>query len=1167
MLQLPAWLTTRPRRLDAPPSAAEETAAAPPPEAMRDDPAFGFADNADRPVIELLRPHLAGGDCLIVTGYQDFLSSLAILMREVPELAQRAVTPESATSEAGIRLRIAFGVDTATAPDPGGRNRPVTDTVRRHFLERQGLQVEDAADLQAVLAIGAIERGEIALRLFDAARAREVFDLSGDRRLHAKIVTSPLGAVAGSANFSRAGLWRNIEYADELRCGSQDAPHPLAQARIELAERIWQASTDWTDTALEILQALLRPVTAEDAVCRILAEQTGFPPWRVDRLDDPSAIVGRPALPHQVALVHEASAIAYEHGFAFVSAPPGSGKTDIGKHLAYTLSTTFRRAIGGDDSAARGGAVVVAPPKVAPNWQGATRDLHVIPNSMLSSRAHDPRDSTADADPRSVHARRLREAGVLILDESHTVTPGFDTASRRADAIEFAPPAWGVCLSATLLGNRDVDWLTHLQEKRASLFLSPPHVAEMDAIFTRELGRSQAPGLFAEGGPEAQDTEGLSAETRDELSAMLAPFLTHRQRACVGEGRGRDQGDASYPLMRFHGRPARLKPTRSQAEKLDQVVALLGQLAPGKRLTSVTMTRFGVASERRHNQNTLYARNLLNILRVSSAQALWQMRHGAIGRNLRRFEIEEAERRQTHGTDLRQADLFAGAPRHRPATPKCDELTRVLESQTLLSLDARRIDALADLQRRYRRIIFLAERVATLQIFAEALKRRGQAHDGQPHDIFVIASEHTREEEDAATAPHILRELYGHDAPSFHSIRKGTDIEAFFRAGGRKAPSGPASAFMTYQMAEGINLQSAEALVAIGLTANIRELVQGLGRIDRIDSPHAKIHYHLVDIPAGRIASDDKATRRLANYRALTAQKKLEAADSEGVDSVEILQGVFDYLRTPRVLRDNNFHDVLTDLGRLLSSERRAKIDGLRIDGLWGAELAVVPAQAPFTLLHLRGQPEQGGPAARSFAPPRLLMVDAAGTLVRNQIACARALRAAYGELAASSCHERTPSPERIRAALERLGPQISALKEWDLRPERSLSCLETLAGFLAPHLGTDPGEGDLDERLFGALSLEGLEHLSETWLRVLEPFWTRAKKHQRESFAAGGASGYLTLTDIVARMQGDFVAAQRARDVMFAALKAARRMSGPAQRPVGDRISVALVALTSSPA
>ena len=278
MLQLPAWLTTRPRRLVAEQSGTDPDVGLAGADARTRAETgggsdAGIADNAHRPVIDLVRPHLQSGDCLIVTGYQDFLSSLAILMREVPALGLRLTAPPDAAPDPAVRMRIAFGVDTAGSGDFGGRGRTAPETLRRHFLERQGLQVEDAADLQAVLAIGAIERGDVALRLFDEGRAREVFGLSSTRRLHAKIVTSPLGAVAGSANFSRAGLWRNIEYTDDLRLGAARDTKHLAQARINLAERIWDASSDWTAEALEILRTLLRPVTAEDAVCRLLAEQ------------------------------------------------------------------------------------------------------------------------------------------------------------------------------------------------------------------------------------------------------------------------------------------------------------------------------------------------------------------------------------------------------------------------------------------------------------------------------------------------------------------------------------------------------------------------------------------------------------------------------------------------------------------------------------------------------------------------------------------------------------------------------------------------------------------------------------------------------------------------------------------------------------------------------
>ena len=192
MFSLPNWLRSKPRRISVPDhSSAQEPSGS---------PTSDFATNIDRSVIELYRPHLNSGDCLIVTGYQDFLSSLAILMKEVPALKE----PEN---DSEIRIRISFGIDTANAKRLG-KPKPVTEEMKLYWLERSGLQVEDEDDLLAVLAKHAIQTGRIELRIFDPGLAHEKLGISGDRRMHSKIVSSPEGAVAGSANFSKSGYTR-----------------------------------------------------------------------------------------------------------------------------------------------------------------------------------------------------------------------------------------------------------------------------------------------------------------------------------------------------------------------------------------------------------------------------------------------------------------------------------------------------------------------------------------------------------------------------------------------------------------------------------------------------------------------------------------------------------------------------------------------------------------------------------------------------------------------------------------------------------------------------------------------------------------------------------------------------------------------------------------------
>jgi len=822
LINLPKWLDTRPRKLSKALDPLE-----PPLESQQ--AAHSVGTNINNPVVDIYRPHIRSGDCLIATGYQDFLSSQSILLTEVPELREVGATDK-------IGIRIAFGIDTGNT-ERIGRSTPVSQEMRLFWLERSGLRVDDHSDLMAVLARDAVVSGKIQLRVFDPALVKELYGISGDRRMHAKIVSSPLGAVAGSANFSRSGLYRNIEYADGLGAGS----HDLEEERQKAAEQIWDASVDWTKEALEILDGLIRPVTAEFAVARTIVEQKGFQPWLSG---DRTEITGHELYDYQQGLTYEASAITYEHGIAFVEAPTGSGKTEIGCHLGEVLTNTFAKVVPSSPvhSVARKNAAVIAPPRVVPSWEKSkTNAMTIIANSSLSKKSlrgvgTDNRDGL-----------RLDQFGVLIIDESHTVTPGFEQASQRAAAIELAPPSWNVCLSATLLGNRDVDWLSHMQEKRASIFMTPEYIQRMAELFDREAGRSEDEFTLIDEQTAIDAPEtALSQNARRELSGMMAPFLTRRQRNCVGEGNV--AGRKAYPILMSHGRPKSMATTNSQAERLRDIAEFCMELAPGSTITVVERSRFGNTSTRRNTQDQLHIRNLLNILRANSAQAAWEMKNGVIGKWLRDFEARNSARKKKSVPG--QLELFEDYYLEDAPTPKCDSLTTMLSSKPLRDIDRKRYRACAKIQETKGRVVFLAERTDTLDIFAEELSRIGR------HTNFVVGN---RQKGEGGA----LLDTCGVDAGSFKRIANGKSVESYFRPGGRKAPKGPASVFMTYKMAEGINLQSGDTLVLLGLTSNLKELIQGLGRIDRIDSEFEEVNYHLVDVPVGPVAELFRSFNRI----------------------------------------------------------------------------------------------------------------------------------------------------------------------------------------------------------------------------------------------------------------------------------------------------------------
>ncbi|SHL36874.1 hypothetical protein SAMN05444414_1127 [Roseovarius marisflavi] len=229
---------------------------------------------------------------------------------------------------------------------------------------------------------------------------------------------------------------------------------------------------------------------------------------------------------------------------------------------------------------ARKNAAVIAPPKVIPSWEKhSTNSLEAIPNTSLSKKR------LRGAGDDNETGLRLDQFGILIIDESHTVTPGFEQASQMAAAVELAPPSWNVCLSATLLGNRDVDWLTHMQEKRASIFMTPDYIQAMGELFDREMQSS--PDIFDQKAPLAVLSEpetALSRQARTELSELISPFLARRQRRCIGEDE--DRSKHGYPKLANHGRPKTLKLTKPQRARLDEIVSLCNDLAPGGRVMS-----------------------------------------------------------------------------------------------------------------------------------------------------------------------------------------------------------------------------------------------------------------------------------------------------------------------------------------------------------------------------------------------------------------------------------------------------------------------------------------------------------------------------------------------------------------------------------------------------
>ena len=1065
---LPSWLLPARRRLPNPDNDRSPHTGAP--EASSDHADYAIATNAAQTVGSLVQPLIASEPTLVVTGYQDFLSTLAIILEMRPELAN---APPGT-------IRVVFGTNTDTAHHFKS-SRPLAEQARRYFLGRSGLDVSDQADLNAVLSREAIVSGALDLRIFDETRASNLLGRKPGI-LHVKTYVGHSAAVMGSANFSRGGFEHNVEYADRFVKGSD-----AYEDRRRESERFWECGRDWNAEALEILDRLLRLVTPEMALARTIHELRSFEPWDVS---SNRHTTGRPPAPYQSDLVYEAASTIYEHGFAFVEAPTGAGKTDIGKHLGVVLPEMFEKTVLVPDVSGRHvrrkGGFAIVPTRVVSNWESLSATGFEIVSSSLLSKYED-KDPSALEDIR----RKFLHAAACVVDESHTLNSRWLQPSRRAATFEESPVIWLAALSATLLGNLGLDGLLAFHEKRASLFMSPDFTNEMSGIIERERNRRRraqeelmspdSVRLDQDANAKLRDaaapTNGVSSvEAQQEISKSMAPFVCRRERSCVGESRDRGSDQLKYPEIRSTRYDSKL--SKRQTEIVSEIVRLARRISDGQIIASPEYHRVSQTELVVHDKARVNVRNFLSYVRASITYARHAWKHESVGQLLRDAERRTARRRSVSEGQLAFDFTTEDKENEARTTPLCAEIQKLLFNRALDTLDEQRAGQMERIVRRHGQVIFLAERTGPLHVFAEMLARRAPNVEvftayGPPKSGFQ---------------PNV----FDSDHVSFKPLKDGAAAQRKFGLREPEArPDATRAVFMTYQMAEGVNLQLASALAMIGITSDNKNMQQGLGRIDRIDSPHPEIHYYTFDLPGVVLPSDEKARQR-ARHNYIFSGKPLPASDPdfEMLQAGDITEEIIRLKRSPRILRTENFHDAVGLCRLEIDNAVFERVVKAEAQSIWGSDLCLLPGRADTTIFILKGTWPRLG-RREDFQPPRLIGVRAR-EVIRGQVECVNLLRESYENTKRLGRHTQSPSRAQLSDAIDNAVGSLVSLKQWDLRPERTVSLLASLASFL--EADADPArEG---EDVFGDLTLPALEYLANTWSVLLDPSWIEAKKH-----------------------------------------------------------------------
>ncbi len=301
--------------------------------------------------------------------------------------------------------------------------------------------------------------------------------------------------------------------------------------------------------------------------------------------------------------------------------------------------------------------------------------------------------------------------------------------------------------------------------------------------------------------------------------------------------------------------------------------------------------------------------------------------------------------------------------------------------------------------------------------------------------------------------------------------------------------------------------------------------------------------------------------KRLNVNRSITArQQKSPALEGRGKEDFteHNFKNALNFIQDARIPRQNNYYDILSEIQTKLDKIVYAKVSDLiknqvRIQGLWGAELAILPGFRGTTIFHLKGE---GGIRAGDMTTPRLLAIHGEA-IERNQIRCAHLLHDAYVETMRLESHTTSPTLEAKERAIDQLVHHLSMLKEWDLRPERMLSPLKSLANTLRPE---DRHDEKLAKNLFEQLSLQALEQLVERWTRLLNPYWEEEKKRVRKNIKAGKIPDYASCRVVADKAMQNIESAEKLRDEMQQLYeeKLVHNLQDPSR--VTSRITVAFV-------
>lgn len=738
-------------------------------------------------------------------------------------------------------LRLLFGSE----PFPAKRERfeltrgSFPDEVQHYWLSR-GISLRLSG--KVILAQDMLREGKVKARYLGTSRSR----------LHAKIYCADEAVTIGSSNFTDPGLNHQIEA--NVRFASSTESKRFAEAKL-VADNYWNRGSEYSADLIELLNALLRVVTWEEALAKGCAELLEGD-WARSYLQQQLLPDDQPLWPSQIQGIAQALWLIETVGSVLVADATGSGKTRMGVHLLRSIVDK----IWGSGRIRKGRPVMICPPSVSTNW---------VREATLCGVGLDVRSHGALSRPHGEmreHAREaIRRAQILAVDEAHNF---LNPKSARTRMLLGNMSDHTVLFTATPINKSVVD-LLRLADMLGADNLDEDTLDKFGSLLSR---RAKYKGL-----------------THSELMALrtaIQRFTVRRTKSRLNEMVDLDPEsfkDARGRRCRYPEHQTKMYSLQESgpdkgiaAEIRRESSNLLGIALISKPIEMPeSLLREGWDEDKYLQARLLGVRKLsgyliMSALRSSKAALLEHLAGTAFA--LKEVELSEYAKRQATGDQM-------GALRERAGRAP-GSMLKIAVPGWLIDDHEHSVKA-AEETKIYERILHLARSLSTERETIKAQQILGLleeheqivAFDSRPITLAFIAGILGTKLKDSQ-----IIVATGESAAGKKRVRAalapGSDSKGIV-------------ALCSDAMSEGVNLQQASAVIHLDMPSVVRIAEQRVGRVDRMDSPHKRIEaYWPEDAQEFRLRRDERFIERYETVESLLGSNLPLPSELTGSDEV-----------------------------------------------------------------------------------------------------------------------------------------------------------------------------------------------------------------------------------------------------------------------------------------